>query len=418
MSRNGRGDAYSLDEVRADVVTGLRLRQLEIEEIISTRVLHGVPDKIGTEDVEYVTGLRATITAVVEYGLAGIGLGESSLAPIPPVAVEQAKRAARLGVSLETVLSRYLMGYKLLGEYITREVENFSSKRGVLAHVNSVQASLLERIVASIIGEYGRESKRSESSGEQHRAECVRQLLAGGIVDSSELDYELDCWHLGIIANGKGAGQLVHGIAVGLGRRLLSVPRSEKTVWAWIGGQRICTASEIERVLSGRWPKEVSLVIGEPAKGIQGWRLTHQQAHAALRVALRKPERLTRYADVALMAAVLQDDLLARSLIDIYLSPLALQTGTGDTWRQTLRAYFDAAQNVSRTAAKLHVTRQTVENRLNAIEAVLGRPRQAWLVELAIALRMEQLNDPQIPPPPPMSPKPSRSRSIMRSAKK
>ncbi len=376
-SPSRRSDTYLLRDVRVRVIDRVRSRQSELEATIFTRILADVPDQVGADDVLYMAGLRATITAIVEYGLAGIGMGDSSLGLIPPVAIEQAQYAARLGVSLETVLSRYITGYKLLVEYITFEVEGFSNKRGVLAHLNSVQASLLERIVASITSEYGRESTRSECSRDHRRAERVRRVLKGEVVDNADLGYDLDCWHLGIIATGKGAGQAVHGIAVGLGRVLLSVPHTENTVWAWIGGQRMCMVSEIERVLSGRWPKEVSLVIGEPAKGAEGWRVTHRQAQAALRVALREPTKLTRYADVALLAAVLQDDLLARSLADIYLSPLALHTNTGTTWRQTLHAYFDAAQNVSRTATKLHVTRPTVEKRLNAIECALGRPRQA-----------------------------------------
>ena len=292
------------------------------------------------------------------------------------MAIEQAQHAARIGVSLETVLSRHITGYKLLAEYIMFEVEDFSTQRGVLAHLNSVQVSLLERIVTSITSEYGREGTRAESLSDHRRSECVRRVLKGETVDNEDLGYDLDCWHLGIIASGKGSGQAVHGIAVGLGRALLSVPYTENTVWAWIGGRRPCMVSEIERILSGRWPKEVSLVIGEPAKGAEGWRVTHRQAQAALRVALREPSQLTRYADVALLAAVFHDELLARSLADIYLLPLALHTNTGTAWRETLHAYFDAAQNVSRTAAKLHVTRPTVEKRLNAIECALGRPRR------------------------------------------
>jgi hypothetical protein len=416
VSPSRQSDTYWLKDVRARIIDRVRSQQSEIETTIFARILADVPDQVGADDVLYMAGLRATVTAIVEYGLAGIGMGDSSLVFIPQVAIEQAQHASRLGVSLETVLSRYITGYKLLVEYVTFEVEGFSNKRGVLAHLNSVQASLLERIVASITSEYGRESARAECSLDHRRAECVRRLLKGEVVDSkavdnSTLDYELDRWHLGIIANGRGAGQVVHGIAVGLGRELLSVRHTERTVWAWIGGQSICKVSEVERVLSGRWPKKVSLITGEPAKGAEGWRLTHQQAQAALVVALRKPAKLTRYADVALTAAVFQDTLLARSLVDIYLSPLAFHTSTGAGWRETLHAYFGAAQNISQAAAKLDVTRQTVENRLNAIERVLGRPRHTWLVDLAVALRVEQLDNGGLGTPPPPSHRTHRGRS-------
>jgi hypothetical protein len=54
--------------------------------------------------------------------------------------------------------------------------------------------------------------------------------------------------------------------------------------------------------------------MGEPARGIDGWRLSHRQAKAALPTALRAPEAFVRYGDVALLAATLADDLLATSL--------------------------------------------------------------------------------------------------------
>ena len=137
------------------------------------------------------------------------------------------------------------------------------------------------------------------------------------------------------------------------------------------------------------------LAFGEPARGLEGWRVTHRQAQAALLVALRRMIRrrveLTRYGDVALLAAALKDEALARSLLDIYIAPLDDSRDGGPVLRTTLRAYLGAERNVSSTAAALGVVRRTVENRLRTIEARLGRSLHPCPAELEVALELDGL---------------------------
>src|SRR5271169_568834 len=105
MNRDANGHAKSLEAIRAGLAKRLRERQSEIEQVIFAQA-RSVPDPVGG-DAEYLEGLRATVMAVVDYGLTGIEQGEEWTAPIPSVAVAQAHRAARNGVGLETVLLRY-----------------------------------------------------------------------------------------------------------------------------------------------------------------------------------------------------------------------------------------------------------------------------------------------------------------------
>ena len=71
------------------------------------------------------------------------------------------------------------------------------------------------------------------SSSAQRRAEEVERLLERS-TEPLELDYELDAWHLGAIAVGERAGEAVRELATNMDRRLLSVPRDEQLVWAWL----------------------------------------------------------------------------------------------------------------------------------------------------------------------------------------
>src|SRR5665213_761206 len=90
--------------------------------------------------------------------------------------------------------------------------------------------------------------------------------------------------------------------------------------------------ADIERVLADNGgQKDAAFAVGEPGAGVDGWRLTHRQAQAALLVALRRPggPRLTRYVDVALLASALRDDVLTSSLRDLVSRrKSALQLGT------------------------------------------------------------------------------------------
>jgi hypothetical protein len=389
---NGRTRA----QAHAGVVKRLDSRRMELEEAIFARFRDGLQDSPSWEDAEYVAGLRAAVTAAVGYGLRGIAEGEGCVAPIPTEVVAQARRAARTGVSLDTVLRRYMVGHTLLEDFFMEEADrgDSSGQKGAARLLLRAQASLLDRLLDAITREYRDELQRAGQSPQRRRVERVRELLAGAEPDTADLGYDLDRWHLAMIATGTGAAQTVRGLATTTNRQSLNVSYDEGTVWAWLGGQRKLTVTDVESVLSDEEPAGVVLAVGEPAQGIDGWRLTHRQAQAALLVALRtpKPQRLTRYADVALLALALRDEELAKSLIKIFLSPLDTQRDGGTMLRETLRAYYAAGHNVKMAAAALGVERRTVAYRLQKAEECLGRRLDTHHAELEVALRLELLH--------------------------
>lgn len=388
------------------MIRRLRARRGEIVPAVFAHVRSVAPDPVGVEDVEYVEGLRAAVRAAVEYGLDGIEREWECAEPIPATVTAQARRAARRGVSLEIVLRRYTAGYALLEEFIVDEVENsaLSEEPGALRHVLKTYASALERITCAVAEEHGRELERVRRSPAHCRFELVRRLLAGDPVDIAGLGYEFDAEHVGVIVSGAGAQDALVSLARSLGRRLLSVVHAEGTVWGWLGGRDSFAMSDLARVVTTQAPRvgrppgatgpsaDVWFVAGEPGWGLEGWRTTHRQAQAALSVAVHRPQRLTCYADVALLAAVLRDDVSAKSLANVYLSPLGDHRNGGSALRQTLRAYLAAERNASSAASALGLSRHTVEKRLRRIEERLGGTIHSRAVELEVALRLEELH--------------------------
>jgi PucR C-terminal helix-turn-helix domain/GGDEF-like domain len=383
-----RSDAVALEQGRIGLIGRLRAREREIEDAIYARV-SGMFTQVSGEDADYETGLRATVAAAVNLSLTEMEDPAELPAPIPSVAIAQAHRAARRNISVDTMLLRYIGGHRVLGAFVMDEAHRcgLSSNGPVLRHLRTTQEAVLERLMITIAHEHKQERERIERSREECHTELVQRLLAGERPDTSDLDYELDeAWHLGIIANGPRAKRIVRGLADDLRRQLLCLSTGESSVWAWIGGRQELEMTRVERILSTTSADEASLVLGEPRRGVSGWRLTHREAQAALLVAQRRPESMVRFADHALLALVLQNESLVRSLAGIYLPSLGNPVA-----RETVRAYFSAGCNAATAAAKLAIDRHTVERRLRAIEANLGRQLRSCHAELEVVLRLEEL---------------------------
>jgi hypothetical protein len=380
-----------IEEIPTGLIARLHARRPEIEQAILDRVqaLGGPQD---TSNPEYAHGLRATVSLALDHSLAALGRSEERTPPVPAMLLAQARLAARAGVSLDTVLRRYVAGYTLLGDFLISAAAEGSELRGrSLQRLLRTQAALFDQVLSAVSEEYSREQQGRLANAEQRRADRVRRLLAGELLDTSELAYDFEGHHMGMIATGPRAARWLAELAKALDRRLLLVCREQEAVWAWLGSGRRFEREELEGLVARDLPGDLVLALGEPGQGLSGWRLTHRQARAALPIALRGDRRLICYGDVALLASMMRDDLLTASLRTLYLAPLAQERDGGTVAMETLRAYFAAGRNASSAAAALNVSRQTVKNRLGAIEERIGRSLSVCANELEAALRLERL---------------------------
>jgi PucR C-terminal helix-turn-helix domain/GGDEF-like domain len=381
----------SVDELRGCLIGRLRSRQVEVEGAIVER-LRVVEGPLPSEDEELAAGRRVAVSAGVHYFLTGFEYGAGwAPPPLPSVALAQVRRAARYGMSADTNVRALLAAHRLFGQAVASEGARagFASSAAVLLELRSIQEALmLEHWVPAYVAHHVDECEHAARSPEQRRLELVQRLLALEPVDPAELCYDLKQWHVGVIARGKELKRALSGVAAQLGLECLAVSRSENAIWAWLGAERGLPVTEIERLL----PLEgISYAIGEPGHGIAGWRLTHEQAQAALSVALYRPQGITRCSDVSLEAALLRDEGLRTSLLKNYLLPLGEMRIGDRAARDTLRAWIDCERNASSAACRLGVTRHTVEKRLRDIEAALGRPLGSCMAELEVALRLEAI---------------------------
>jgi hypothetical protein len=362
----------------------------EIEEAVRARSA-ALLESVRGLDPEFMEAQRAAVPAAVDYGIKAIEFGEDRCREVPAIFHAQARLSARSVVSLDMMMRRYFAGYVLLGDFLMREADQCSLAGSTLQCIMRDTAAVFDRLISTVAEEYQREVRGLISSPDERMAARVRALLSGELLEAADIDYEFDAWHLGAVAIGDCAADALREVAQSLDRRLLLVRSEDDAVWAWFGGRRPVDSDSLESTLRKVWPEQLSLALGEPARGLAGWRLTHRQAQAVLPVARRTGSGWEQYADAALLASVLQDDLLIGSLQERYLAPLEAGRDGGATLRATLRAFFSSDRNVSSAAALLGVNRHTVTNRLRTVEERIGRSLTTSGAEIEAALRLHDL---------------------------
>jgi len=390
MTGREDGDAVPL-AIRTALVAQLRKQLPEIEEAVYFEV-RSVSAHGGSQDPEYLAGLRAAVAEVIDYGITGIERDREAWSSRTPLAAApQARRAARSGIELDTVLRRYAAGDRLLSKFILNQADRFPTS--VLQQVLKEQGSRLDHLMAAVSREYTHELEQMRRSPTSQVSERIKRLLAdNGSAGVDGLNYVFDAWHLGVIAKGEVAEAAVRGLASALDRETLSSREGDGIVWAWLGGRRPISMADVERVLIAD-DRDVSLALGEPHRGFDGWRLTHHEAQAALSVMLYRPQRFIRGSNVLLLAAVLRDEALAKSLLGNYLGPV-IDHNSGTTLCRTLGTYISTGFNAASTSAILGVDRSTVQRHLRKIEERLGRPLHTCHAELKVALEFKELKRP------------------------
>jgi PucR C-terminal helix-turn-helix domain len=363
-------------------------RRDEIEEAALTRA-HAIADP-GETDPVYREGLRAAVSIALDYAFEGIERGGEGVPPPPPALLAQARLAARAGIGLDTVLRRYCAGYVVLGDFLAAEMERPGTSAREFRALLRSQAGALDRLLAAVSEEHAREAEQFPVDQRQRRSGRLREILDGLAPGPGEFSYDFHAYHLGVHATGAGAGESVAAVARTLPCHCLVASPDAETSWIWLASRRPCSSLELEKALE-RNPPGGLVTIGEPAQGLSGWRLTHRQAVAAVPLARRGHARVVRYGTVAVLASAAQDELLGRSLHEMYLRRLGTAE-KGGTARETLRAYFASERSTSSTAARLSVSRRTVSRRLQAIEERLGCSLSQNALGLEVALGLEELS--------------------------
>jgi hypothetical protein len=381
-------------DLRMSIAAFLRERNEEIHQEIFNHIRNVVPDPVGDKSLEYTTGLDRAVAGGLTYSL--LALEHEGIPPelIPAALVEQARRAARNGVNMETMLRRMVLAERIIKRFSAKAIQGVPPD--ILDDVLSALSSAVDHLMVVLADEYNQELLELGFSPEQRRIRVVQRLLVDEAVEPAELEtlkYKFDDkWHVSIIATGATSRDSTPLRRMRLASELLHIMRDEQTVWVWLGNRQRYVSEMDAKQIASKMSLTLSVGLGEPGYGLEGWRLSHSQAQEAIPVARLKPRQALRYADVALLIPWLHDRHRAQSLVELYLSGLNAQGDGGETYRKTLRTYFATGYCIKTTAATLKVDRSTVRRRIKSIELAVGCPLPVRQAELDVAMRLDELN--------------------------
>lgn len=398
-------DRDRLAHTRAAVADGLRAELAERRRSFLAQLSAKISDATAGGDAdagcdtELEEGRWEMVVALAEISVRAIEHGEPWDGPLPAEVGIQARRAAAASMSVTSVLDRCMAGFSLVRDLFFVVLERCDMPRGdehaLRRQAAHVMDSLRQRVLRELERAHQYERTQMTRSMEQRRAEIARRLLAGATPIPDELadlgGYDLNGWHIAVIATGADAKKLVRLLTAQLGCRILPVSHSDQTMCALLGTQRKIAFEDIERIIYEQAKDmDASLALGELARGLSGMRITHREAEAAVLVARCEPRRITRYAEVEPEATALGDEALGDSLVAL-LRPLDQMRIGAEEARRTLREILAAHRNDSKAAKVLHTHRSTVFRRRKAIEESLGFEIWRHRSELERALRVEEL---------------------------
>jgi hypothetical protein len=373
--------------IRDELIELLRSRGGELIEKLAARVHNS---EVGADlDAEGLAGLRLAAAEAIQAIRERIEAGDRWPDELPSGVVATIQYTAREGRSLDELLRGFAFVGTTMFEFVSENLDELSRPEEALRYLTTVRSLNEDRMMAAFAAEYDKEMTRLAEAPARRLADRIAGLLDGGQGDFADLEYRLDGWHLGLIARGPKAELACRRLAERLGCELLLLPRPEDTWWAWLGAREEISVATLRRQ-APEGAAELTIATGEPRYELDGWRATHREARAALAVALLGTSSITRYSDVALLAAALSSEVAGKALLDRYLEPLDGRRD-GIELRRTLRAYLDAGCNAASAAAALAVDRHTVQRRLRRIEQAVGEPPASRQAEFDVALQLEQL---------------------------
>ncbi len=314
---------------------------------------------------------------------------------IPSNPAEADLQAAKVAAEIGT-LKFLLDGYQSLErslveawiEVVDGAVADPSVRQELLQYGSEYFSAYQRKVTGFVVDAFQKETESARGVGEQRRFQAIRRLIDGDPVAALQLDFDVEQYHLGVVAWGGSASEAIQELARSLGRISLSVGALNGTRWAWISGARPLGADGERRLAAYEAPEDAGVAIGLDGFGDSGFRTTNGQALRARWVAQRLDLGVAFYADVAIEALASSNRQEARSFIAHELRGIDDDTTVSMRIRETILAYFAAEQNAASAAAALGIHQQTVANRLRAAEERLGHPVVSRRVELETALRL------------------------------
>jgi DNA-binding PucR family transcriptional regulator len=394
----------------------LAKRVEEISDAVVGHVSERLPDLLDTPEA-LEANRASTVASIRDFAEVLRSGADPSTAPsLGDATLAYAQDGAQQGIPLTIFMRSYRLAHAatsrhfngILARYATNADElNLATELG-----SSWMFAYVDTALCLVEDVYVTERDRWLRSAAASRAETIGTILSGQPIDidvaTRRLRHEVGRVHVAAIAwldtHEEGRSTLalleaaIRDIAAAIGcQRPLIHPLGILSVAAWISTHSDVPAKVLDelRFRTATAPG-VRVAIGEPARGIAGFRASHIEALEAQRIArmAHRPEgSITRYNDIAVRALASADLEQARAFVARELGPLAARDENTRRLAATVRTYLDENGSRGRTAKRLTVHENTVAYRLRQAEELLGRSVEKRTLELRLALALADIVD-------------------------
>jgi hypothetical protein len=394
----------------AEVAMAVSRRAAEVSEDVYKLILREIPQL--DDDKPLVALLASSVDSNVATCLQ-IMLHRIDLAAVraPASAVEYARRLAQRGTPLTMLLRAYRLGHACFSDWLLTELALLTELKGRAGDAATITATVqsMARLIAGYIDQVSEEMVTAYTQEREDwlrnrsaaRAARIRDLLSGARIDVSAteatLGYRLRQYHVAVVCwadDAASAGdesiRLKRAIGrvaaqTGFGGDPVFLSRDGSSAWAWLP---LGIRDRFDGAASDA-DADIHFAFGDAAKGIAGFRLTHQQAIAAQAVALAggSPPRVVTYREVAPVAMMLGSTNLLRAWVLGTLAGLAIDDEHHARLRDTLLVFLHTGGSYKTTAERLVLHKNTVQYRIRKAEESLGQPVGENRHDVELALR-------------------------------
>lgn len=367
-------------------------------QVVDDRIVQALPEFL---DPTLRAELHASTRSHWKGFLAVVTRDAIEVQPGPQI-FDLARTLARRGFELPLLLSVYRIGQRALWQFITEVLQTKVSepalRSAVLLQFWSHAAHWLDTSVETLIVTFTEEREQWQRGALARRAAVVKTILAGQPVDidsaATTLAYPLRQHHtaftLRVDDNVPESDvqplieSTARAVAASLrGGRPLIISSGARSAWCWTATPQIAGATAALQL-----PSSISATVGICHSGLEGFRLSHSEAVAALMVTV--DGGLVHFLDVeiACLAKGVLDHTARDAFVRRQLRDLADSDETTERLRDTLRVYLRHGADATAAGEQLNLHPNTVRYRIRQAEKKLGQSIAQRRIHIELALEI------------------------------
>ncbi len=339
----------------------------------------------------------------------------SEVLTAPSEALSFAISVQHHGIDTAALIQAYRVGQNLAWswwmEHLAREVSEHALLLETIERSSERMFAYVDAVVEEQVRMWERERERWSGRLTMQRAEAVRTVLAGESLAPEKalrsIGYPLErelvagiLWETAPAGAPQVAAPLMSRLeltagaiagAVGIERTLI-VPAEASCMWAWFAVDNRFELDALAHTATEQLREGQSLSLSIAGSGLEGFRGGHRQALRARRFAeLSQAERgVVRFDEVETLCVMSEDPQLLADFVERKLGALAAGSPNARRLRETVLVWLREGGNASRAAERLRTHKNTVRNRVQRAEELIGRPLEEDRLGLELALTMVQ----------------------------